>query len=572
MAFAVNFTVYGQRQKNNIYLFDCTGSMKTAGLWQPAQDALDATISTQAKIPESDFTIIPFGNDPYELISFSGSQYNSKKKEIASAFEKYIAQAKYTHVSDVLKAGFQKIDPNKENKIYLLTDGMPNGGDSADKVAQTISQWCGNHKNCRLFYVALTNGVINPTIQKAIDDCKDAFVVQCQDKVIPQIADLSSDVYTNIEELKKDRQISFSIPGDYALSVTSSDPVFDVKIKDSKATNCQINVSLESKGNKSAEELHQILGGEDYEFLAEIRSTDKKYFVANPIVRIHVADQMPIELVIGAGKDELKSDGANWHDSFLWSKSANDEYVEWDLAPAFRNDLKNSALKLKFESDGDADYEAWFNGNPIGKGDIIAITPDSPAVIKLHFNHDAKTGKRYFYLSKADTSDIDMINEMPSDEYEGLSLRTSYSIGWNPLKTILFWLAIIILAFILLWFIVLKRIFYPTIKVSSIEITGPGSYYVKKKLKGARMVVMTSKKKSQGFFSKLTTGEIRYIKADHFDPEITITPAGSKKKIRIRSEKNDSGYWDIIPSTLGSYEKGMLTHFPDNQKAEIETN
>lgn len=71
-----------QRQKNNIFLFDCTGSMQTNGLWNPAKDALDATIATQTNIDGSQFSVIPFGDSPYGVISFDSDGYLSQKKNI----------------------------------------------------------------------------------------------------------------------------------------------------------------------------------------------------------------------------------------------------------------------------------------------------------------------------------------------------------------------------------------------------------------------------------------------------------------------------------------------------------
>ena len=143
--------VNAQREKNNIYLFDCTGSMKSNGLWQPAKEALNATIDTQSTIPGSQFTIIPFGDSPYSYFVFGSTDYKNKKSDINNAFDKYIEEAKYTRITDVLNSGFSRCDENKENKIYLLTDGMPNGGDTPEKVAKAISDWCSNHRNSRLF-------------------------------------------------------------------------------------------------------------------------------------------------------------------------------------------------------------------------------------------------------------------------------------------------------------------------------------------------------------------------------------------------------------------------------------
>lgn len=565
---------FGQREKNNIYLFDCTGSMKTNQLWEPAREALNATISTQTSIPGSHFYVIPFGDNPYQTIEFNSADYGGCKDDMEKAFRKYVSEAKYTHISDVLKAGFAKTDQNKENKIYLLTDGMPNGGDSQEKVAAVIREWCGNHKNCRLFYVALTNGVISPTIRQAIDECEDAFIVQCEGKVIPQIVDISpNEIYTNLEELGAPREVTFSIPGRYKLDVASTDSLFNVRVADNSAVNGKIKIRLSPKNGQDAAGLHQMFQGGRHSFDIKLQCADKKYFIANPIVRVNVADEVPSKLSIAQGEEELKADGAKWYDSFLWSDAAPDKKIRWDLAPAFKNELRNSSLDLTFgtNEDDEADYQAWFNGEPVKAGGSIRIEPGRPAVLEVMFNHDAKTGKRYFTLTPKAVEGLDFINDQPAAEYEGTSLRTEYAVGWNPLKTLLFWLGVVILGLLLLWLLILKRIFFPSIKMGKVAFTGPGTYYVSKKIKGARKVVLTSRRKSQNIVSRLFTGEIRYIKADFFTSELAILPVGNKKKVKLTTESGVNNTWDIYPSSIfAQYDKGTIENRNTKEKSEID--
>lgn len=564
---------YGQREKNTIYLFDCTGSMKSKGLWEPAKAALYATIATQTTVPDSKFCVIPFGDDPYEYISFDSGKYNEKKGAIEGALDKYISQAKYTRISNVLKAGFERTDPNKENKIYLLTDGMPNGGDTAQNVAEVITRWCSNHRNCRLFYVALTNGVINPVIRQAIDACDDAFIIQCEGNVIPQITDISSEIYTNLEELNVAREVSFSMPGKYDIAVESDDPLFDVNVAGNSANDGKILITLTPKSGLDVEQLHQMMQGDDYSFPIKLQCTDKRYFIANPVVTINVSDQVPSQLTLAGGVDELQADGVKWYDSFLWSDAAKDVRICWDLNPVYRHELHNSSLSLKLQTaDGTPeDFQAWYNGQPVKSGSILTIRPGQPAMLEIQFDHDAETGKRYFSLLPTSVSSIDVINDQPTENYTGTSLRTKYSVGWNPLKTFLTWLAIILIAGLLTWIFILRQIFYPTIKMGKITLVGPGTYYASKKIKGARKVILTSKRRSQNLLLRIFTGEVRYVRADCFTSDLSITPVGRKKKVKLRSEAKGNGGWDIYPTSIFSqYDKGSIVNRDTKEKSEID--
>lgn len=565
-----------QREKNNIFIFDCTGSMINNGLWQPARQALDATISAQKSIPGSTFCIIPFGDNPYENISFSAAEYTGKNKTINQAFDKYIKQAKNTHISDALEAGFKMTDPNKENKIYLLTDGLPNSGDGTQKVAATITKWCGNHRNSRLFYVALRNGVINPAIQQAIDACKDAYIVQCNNNVIPQLADISpSEIYTNLEELNHPKVISFSLPGKYPVVVESTDPLFDVKIEGNAANGEKITLTLSPKGGNNIESLHQLLHGKEYSFPITLQCVDvNKSFIANPTIIVNVADEVPAELIIAGGVDELRGEGVKWYDKFLWADAAPDQVIIWDLEPAFRNALPDSRLVLALRpKGGEKDYKAAFNGKTIDANGTMQIIPGEPAILEIQFDHDAKEGKRYFTLVPTAAENIDMINGVPVTEYEGTSIRTSYDVVWNPLKLLIVILAIILLGTLILWFAILKRIFFPTFKKGRLTLTGPGTYFGSKKLKGARKIILTSKTRSQNIFSRIFTGEVRFVRADQFSPELAMQPVGRGKKLKIRPEGKIIDAWDIYPSSiLAQYDKGKLTNRNSNETTEIEFN
>ena len=571
-----NISAYAQKEKNNIYLFDCTGSMITNNLWEPAKKSLDETLKLHSTIPDTYITIVPFGDDPFQVFEFEANKYPSKSQNILGSLNKNIAskpQSSYTNISKAFKEGLKYIDHNKDNRIYLLTDGEPNHGDSPDSVAKTISEWCANHKNTRLFYVALTKSALDEKIRNALANCDDAVIIETQGNIIPIFADISpNDIYTNLEELQQPREIEFNLPGNYDIKPVTNDSLFDVKISGNKASEGKILISLVPKS--PVEELHQKFQGEEYEFPIKIETDDNRVQIVNPEVTVHVSDEIPSKLNFADGKEEMVAEGAKWHPSFLWSSAKEDEKITWNLNPIFENELKNSALNLRFSVPGkdNQDFEAWYNDRLLKNGEIITILPKEEAKLTIQFNHEAKTGKRYFELTPVESSGIDLINDQPADEFTGTTLRTDYSVGWNPLAIVLFWIGIAIVAFLILWFLFLERIFYPRIKVSRVEFKGPGSYYQSKKIKGARKVVLTSKKKKQSPISRIFTGDVRYVVADHFTPEVEILPAaGKKKKVRVRNVGTNAPVWDIYPSSIfQQYEKGSMKKRDSKEECQIE--
>lgn len=572
-------SAFPQRERNNIFLFDCTNSMKKAGLWQPALNAFDATIATQSLIPEAQFSIIPFGDGNYPEFTFTSGEYAKYERKIKDAFDNAMADAKNTHISPTLQKAFDKCDPSKDNRIFLLTDGKPTHNDSPEKVAALIASWCGKKRNTRLFYVALNDKAVDTLIEQAIDNCPDAYIVKCSDNVIPQVEDIATTiVHANIEDLNEIHQLGFSSPGSYPVEIVCNDPLFKVEAAGGRIENQKLRLIISSRNGESSETLHSRLSqmippGEDYRFNIKATITDKKYVIANPDITVSMSDHMLSKLTFADGDvDEIAGNKAVWHDSFLWSDASDPGITEFDLAPAFSNATPATSLTLIPipEKGQKHDFRLYFNGDEIFPNESFTIVPGLEAKIKVVFNSDAQEGKRYFSLKKKNSKDLDIINASAVSEFDSISLRTSYDVVWNPLKTLLFWLGIIILAALVLWLGWLNKIFFRRIKAKRIIFTGPGQYYISKKIKGCREVVFTTKKKKQNFISRLFTGEVKYISAPHFIPEIYVT-AGSKQKIRLKSLSKGVETWDFIPSgTLSPYDKATAINRQTKEKFNIE--
>lgn len=565
---ATAFAASAQQEQNNIYLFDCTGSMIKQGLWQPAKDALNTTITTQTGIPGSDFTVIPFGDEPYPSFTFSSGEYAGKRKDIDAAFEKGVKQARYTNICAPLEQAFGLCDPARENKIYLLTDGEPNRGGGPAEVAALIDRWCASHRNTRLFYVALSASAVNPVIEAAINRCSDAYIVKCSGSLIPQIADIApSEIHANIEELGQEHILRFSIPGSFPVEITCDDEYFTAEIVGGKAADRHLAVRLRPRGGQKAGELHSLLAplvdaSHIYRFPVRITAGDSGFFIANPVVEVNMADRIQSKLsLLGGDTDEYLAGEARWYDSFLWSPASPDGEITVDLAPRFANAGADASLSLMaVPANGQpADFRVFFNGAEVPAGQTFEVKPGSPALLRIIFANGALEGKRYITLLLRGSEGIDIVNGQPAADLEGVSIRGKYSVNWNPLKTWLTIAAIVLVGLLLLWLLVLKFIFFPTIKVGRIEIVGPGSYYSTKKIKGARKVILTSRRRSQNILSRIFTGEVRFVRADHFTPEIEILPA-SRKKIRLRSLAGRSADgWDFSPaSILSPYDKASV--------------
>ena len=474
LAFLITFPVFAAKEKQNIYLFDCTRSMERSGIWASAKSALQQSVGRQSSDYEAEFILIPFGNSPYRQVSFNGAEGLSHNWEKTfKDFDGYMNSASYTHISDVLKAGFAASDPNKDTDIFLLTDGDPNSGDTPAKVAAEITRWCASHRNARLFYVLLKGASINPEIKHAVDQCDDAWLVDCTDGLISVPMPIGNEVYASLLELNNSTPLLIDDPSEVQLRTECHDPYFNVEVSGGKSTSGVIPLQFSLRGDMSADSAYAVLREaidhvKPYQFEFTVIPLDKSRIIANPDVTAHIAIERLPKLSLLSGKPEgiRIVPGAEWHDSFLWSQASEPGYVEIDLNPHFtdvdagKNPRALFVLESTDTDEGEYDFTTTYNGVPVSKNNPIAVTPEGEHLIRITFNTDAKQGKRYFRLVPVASQDLGMINGVPVNHLEELPMRTSYDECWNTLKTICFWLGVIILVGLLLWFVVLRPLLY----------------------------------------------------------------------------------------------------------------
>lgn len=557
---SLSLAASAQRQRNYIYLFDCTQSMEWSDIWQPAKTALDRTVNVQRMQPDASFTVIPFQGLVHPSFGFGSDGYLKVKPDMTEAFDGYIRTKTNTNIADALTEGLKQCSDEKDNRVYLLTDGTDNVKGPAE-VCRIIDSWCASHTNTRFFYVTLAEEAVNPDIVAAINRCPDAFFVKCHNGVIPQLADLSqSRVYGSTLEPDRVYRIGFSEPGSYSLRADSSDPFFEPVIYGGKAENQSFELSLRLKHDMSVAELNDLLAeyadaDGNYVFTVRIQSGDSGVTVVNPELTVVMSNRRQRSLdLLGGSTDELVvKPGARSHPAFLFSPAKNSDTVYVDLAPHFNKESGASTtatFRIADMKKKEKDYKILYNGHSVDDDGLIAVEPGVPAVVGVVFEPQAKTGKRYFSIVPASVSELELINGYPFEELPPLSFRTTYHRDWNPLATVLFWTGIVLLGALALWFIIFRPIFFPKFKVAALTFTGPGSYYVRKRVKKYRSVVLTSGKGNQSFFSRLFTGKILFVTAPHWTPELTITP-GNKRTCRVTQNKK----WDIVPSrTLKQHE------------------
>lgn len=209
-----------------------------------------------------------------------------------------------------------------------------------------------------------------------------------------------------------------------------------------------------------------------------------------------------------------------------------------------------------------------YKNGELCKENTILITPqDKEVQLGIEFTPKAKEGVHKWYLKVLDNGGFDRINEYTMDEESSpllLEWKAEKNDIVNPLKLGLNISLLILLGLLLVWFLIMKPILYPTFKIGNIKFTN-GVYFSTKRIYGARKLVVTNSSKTQGAINKLFTGKIVYEKNEFWPDEWEVYPKGKGGRL-VANRK-----YTITPFTT-SLNKQMeydLEHLSSGVKAQI---
>ena len=560
-------TLLAQRERNYVYLLDCTKSMTGYGgnrnIWKSTKDYLKAELEKHS--PGTTIHVIPFQGKVHQSFDFDAANFGGKKwQEIEDKINVYVEDITGTNICDAWDVTNKYINLHKDNYIILLTDGKDNvKGMTA--VAKKMSEWCGKYPNTYAFYVQLTEAAIDQGVSEVIDICDNEFVVDASNG-IPVFGSFDNDliVYANTLNLDKTHKLSLSSTGKYGANVVCEDPYFDVNVVNNKIDGGIVPIQIVAK-----QPIAQINASipQTYYFSFYVRSNEIN--IINPIVKVQMTNKP--ERTLEMLSEETDMGKATWYDSFLFWGTSNPDTLSIDLKTVFNGEAKKdgSAVELNFaDPDGGKDFQLFYNGQVLNNGNIILRSNDKTAsVLSIVFNSAAKEGRRYLTGKAITKQELDNINDQPIEQYQ-LTLRSKYVVKWNPLKTILMWLSFLTLTFLLLWFFLIKYIVYPTIKVKTIQINDP--YFSKVNIKGKRRVVFTNRQQRQSLLNRIFTGEILYKIHDCWTSPLIFEAGAKKKTLRVRRTKDY--VFDSYTSMLKAPNDYVVENTNDNTKIKISIN
>ena len=242
----MSVSVIAQRERNYIYVLDCTKSMTgfkgSPDIWNPTKQYLQNELNKH--VPGTMLHIIPFQDNVLSPYSFDAKDLDWKK--ISGDLDKFVEKPTNTNICAAWDATDKYIDTHKDNYIILLTDGKDNVNPHG-AVARKLSEWCGKYKNTYAFYVLLTKNAVDEDVVKVINVCPNEFVVDASEKIYDFGAFDGPIIYANTLNLDRVHKLLFSSAGKYAAKAVCSDPYFDVKLIDNKIEGGKVPVQIVAK-------------------------------------------------------------------------------------------------------------------------------------------------------------------------------------------------------------------------------------------------------------------------------------------------------------------------------------
>lgn len=243
---------------------------------------------------------------------------------------------------------------------------------------------------------------------------------------------------------------------------------------------------------------------------------------------------------------------ADTYDDFLWKKHTPDT-LKQTLCFDFNQDAKDymhKPLRLgvfkkeennKFVQVPETEMELFADGKKVNGNALTVPASCEELEVGVVFNDKAENKVHYWYIKPIDNGGLSRINDKPTDtaiENVIMEIRAKKTHVMNPLAEGLLFFAIFLVSALLVWFLILKPIFFPVFKVKKVDLIGPEPYINTIQIKRYRKLILTSKNKKQSWVSQLFTGQIKYSVNSLWTADVEFVPK-DKRSIRIRPDKSE---------------------------------
>lgn len=552
-------TLYAQRQRNYVYLFDCTKSMdEKNGIWEVSKLFMKEDIEQLDE--NANVTIVLFHQDTSAPIRFKAKDFNWK--EVETKCEEMIMASTHTGICNAWDLGLKYIDKSRNNYLYLFTDGTENVNQRrTDAVCDRIKAWCSQTPNNYAFFVALGEEIKNsPDAKKLIEAtnaCDRTFFIE---KHQGPFGAFDKTSFALNSHSTKNLSTGFSDYGTFSATVECNDEYYEIALKENRIKDGKAEFLVKQKKQPS----------NNYQLHFKVTSKQGELHICNPDIYINIDTRDLANLDLGqpSGETEGQYDAgeAETYPSFGFWKGKDVSTLQTDLNAVFNDQaIKNNcslSVTLDIPSEIRAKCKFLYNGSPINDSFIIKVS-DKGSILSIEVPHTL--AQQAFTISlKGISKDLETINAEESRTYVS-SIYFEHDVCWNPLKIALMWLLIVIIATLAIWLIILRPIIYPRFKSIKKGIYLKGCAPITINFKGARLAVIDNKPHKQSSWDKIFKGRIIYKQHPAILTQVTMKP--HRRGIMVFA---DSSKYIVTPNPMPKIGSAIMNDLVNRNNIEIK--
>jgi len=562
----IAFTLIAQIKEKRIYVLDATKSMMGHGnfpeVWSEVKPQLIKNIQ-EVNEAKADLVLFTFADKVYQTVK--------GKDEIIkflNGFEPDLI--KYTNIHSGWEGIQKHIDPSKFNFVTFITDGVHNIPTVSKKDLLEIiklSDKSFGTKNTFACFIRLTGFAVDEETTSILESANNItyldgikFPVIVRPKQNPITINLRDnkvieetlffDVFNEID-LPENYKLTIKIEEEDGDNLKLQQTSFEIK-KGSNSIKIPIkpNGNFDAVANETVSKGMLVLGKEDSNII--LINNQLPLSIVNKPERFATIDINP-----NFGK-------LNNYPSFLfWDEKI--DTVKQTVKINWSEDAKaaNSIISLEVNFDG-LTYDQFgitYNNQVVNNSSITLDPTVSEFELGIFMAQKTPEGKKHGHIS-LDGTRLDRSNIS-----EPLDTQLKFSHDWNPLMTILMWTGIAILAMLLIWFLVLRNIYFKKFNKTFINISDP--YFKKVNLHRGRMVVFSPKPVKQNIVSRIFKGKVINEVNPIWEKPLTFYP-GKNKLFPIKSLLSMDYTLDPYAANLEKYKDYVITS--SKQKIKLNIN
>ena len=541
--------IMGERR---VYYLDATYSMVSNKLWEPCKRNLINAINNVEDI-NTELVVVVFADDknPKKKVwrKWEEKATVTGKEKLTQNIEQLPLPvvSSMTNLYDPWMDFYTQARSNKVNYMFLMTDG---GHEQGGNFLQAIDQW-GRSTNSLTygFFVELTDNV-SPSEVKARDKAREH--IDNQKERLWRVS--SADV--NINLIRLESTATFNIRNDKYIDIPiyfSGKDKSAIKSLKFKSDNADFSITKTVFSEEAIRvyidsdvDIYNYPTNSNFSLNVELKGTNDKTFLLTNVVSIKCTNKKERALFLSDSRIKGK---VKHYDSFGWVKANTMPFsttIELDFNQDAQGDDSSYVEFTVVDNNGkklSPSVVAFaLNGVPCLDNKIKVTPKDNSMKLSITFPDGTRQGVYQGYLQPTNYH-LDRIGniELGSASMNfPLAWRVRYIHSMNPLKMGLMWLGILVAATLLLWFVVLKPIFYPCFtKFRKMVLVKENNVVVAQftvNFKGAKRVVFANKKQQQSIVSKLFTGRIDTIINPIFEDPIIFVPK-KKNKALVKGAK-----------------------------------